>query len=399
MIRPLHPFPARMAPEIAIEKLREAGQAKVVLDPMVGSGTVLRHAAELGHRGIGFDLDPLAVLMTKVATTPVREHVVRRLMNQVVGEFRSTRGKRIELPWIDDDSETSQFVRYWFGLRQRRYLRSFAGSLQRLSASRISTSTRAAVDVLRIALSRIIITKDRGASLARDISHSRPHKVEESSDYEVLPAFERSVCHVMKIISNIPPALKVDVSRGDARSLKTVENNTIDIVLTSPPYLNAIDYLRGHKLSLVWLGYRLSELRAIRSNSIGAERAPDIGAAAAVFEDIQHAMCDLKSISSRHRAMIARYSEDIYRMMSETARVLKRSGRAILVVGNSCLKGVFVRNSSGIVRAASMVGLKLQDENERKLPDNRRYLPMPLSSDDPLGARMRTETILSFGRP
>jgi len=44
-------------------------------------------------------------------------------------------------------------------------------------------------------------------------------------------------------------------------------------VLTSPPYLNAIDYLRGHRLALVWLGHELGPLKEIRANSVGAERA------------------------------------------------------------------------------------------------------------------------------
>lgn len=68
MIPPVHPFPARMAPEIAFRRLRRLPPGSVILDPMAGSGTVLRHATELGHKAIGFDLDPLAVLMTQVWT-------------------------------------------------------------------------------------------------------------------------------------------------------------------------------------------------------------------------------------------------------------------------------------------------------------------------------------------
>ena len=71
-LSPIHPFPARMAPEIVFHQLRGMASDALVLDPMAGSGTVLRAAAELGHRAIGFDLDPLAVLMARVWTTPFR---------------------------------------------------------------------------------------------------------------------------------------------------------------------------------------------------------------------------------------------------------------------------------------------------------------------------------------
>lgn len=395
-MRTLHPFPARMAPEIAMEKLRDAGRDKLVLDPMVGSGTVLRHAIDLGHRGIGFDLDPLAVLMTRVATTAVDDEIVRRLFKRVQREASSVRSEA-RLPWIDNDLETVRFIRYWFGPTQRRQLRAIAGVLGRFRESRISAETRAAADILRIALSRIIITKDSGASLARDVSHSRPHKVAQSSTFDVFTGFEKSVDQVLKILTHHSKRSDIKVSLGDARSMCTVGNRSIDLVLTSPPYLNAIDYLRGHRLSLVWLGYRLSELRAIRAISIGAERQPDSLDAASMFGEIQYAMCNPTLLNSRDLAMVARYSEDIYRMMSEISRVLKRSGRATLVIGNSCIRGTFIRNSDGIIRAASMVGLRVIEQSERNLPSNRRYLPIPRATKMPLGERMRTETILTFG--
>src|SRR5712664_3883833 len=65
---PVHPFPARMAPGIALEVMSDIDESRV-LDPMMGSGTVLAMARAQGHHGIGFDIDPLAVLISKVWTT------------------------------------------------------------------------------------------------------------------------------------------------------------------------------------------------------------------------------------------------------------------------------------------------------------------------------------------
>lgn len=258
---------------------------------------------------------------------------------------------------------------------------------------------RAAADALRLALSRIIIiTKDQGASLGRDISHSRPHRIADASDFDVEAAFARSVRQVRKLLADAPPPGRIEVRQSDARRLWSVENESIDAAVTSPPYLNAIDYMRGHRLSLVWFGHTLSELRAIRSGSVGAERGPDHGQSSALFGPILDAMIPPggSELISRHRAMLARYAEDTYRLASELARVLKPGGRATLVVGNSCLKGTFIRNSDGVRAAAAMVGLDLYKESERELPTNSRYLPMPMAAVGPLGKRMRTETVLTF---
>lgn len=393
-IKPIHPFPARMAPELAIAALNVLDSNSFVLDPMAGSGTVLRQASESGHRALGFDMDPLAVLMSKVWTTQVNDEAIERLLMDVIKKARKLH-RNVKLPWIDEDAETTRFIEFWFAEPQRFDLRRIAFVLSQLQKTAV-LGKQAAADVLRIALSRIIITKEQGASLARDTSHSRPHKVAEYSDFEVFPAFERSANQVRRLLNSAPPTGNVNVGLGDARFLNAVENNSVDAVLTSPPYLNAIDYMRGHRLSLVWLGYKLSALRQIRSSSIGAERGPDLKGKAHLFEAIINAFGPISQLSRSHVSMIERYAEDVYRLMSEVSRVLKHDGKAIFVVGNSCLKGTFIRNSECVISAGVMVGLNLMHQVERELPNRNRYLPMPKGMNEPLGKRMRTESILTF---
>lgn len=69
--RHLHPFPARMAPEVALDKIQLlTKRGGVVLDPMCGSGTVVRAAMDQDRKGIGADLDPLAVIITRATCMP-----------------------------------------------------------------------------------------------------------------------------------------------------------------------------------------------------------------------------------------------------------------------------------------------------------------------------------------
>ena len=85
---PVHPFPARMAPELALAGLESLRPGSLVLDPFAGSGTVLRQATELGHRAVGFDLDPLSVLMTRVWTTPVSDDATSEMASWVLAASR-----------------------------------------------------------------------------------------------------------------------------------------------------------------------------------------------------------------------------------------------------------------------------------------------------------------------
>ena len=388
-IQPVHPFPARMAPELAIDTLRDLPRSSVVLDPMAGSGTVLRHAGDMGHVAIGFDVDPLAVLISKVWTRPICDNAIQMIYQSVLGDALCRDPLEADLPWIDDDKETSDFVNYWFGREQQRDLRCISSAILDRAKACDSEHEEASLDVLRVALSRIIVTKEQCASLARDTSHSRPHRVGSVSDYKVYKGFERSVQDVRKRLLANPPRVHGTVTLGDARQLE-VENESVDMVVTSPPYLNAIDYLRGHRLSLVWLGHRLSELRLIRSGSVGAERGP--GAHQCDVDAIVGAMGRIEDLPSRYQGMVRRYAHDVNCVVNEVSRVLKPGGCVTFVVGNSCLKDVFVSNSGAICRAALMNGLAIREQFERELPRRHRYLP--ITEDGALAKRIRTETIL-----
>ena len=67
-MRSIHPFPARMAPDAIADVLDTLPANATVLDPMCGSGVVVRLALLSGRRALGFDIDPLAVLMSRVWT-------------------------------------------------------------------------------------------------------------------------------------------------------------------------------------------------------------------------------------------------------------------------------------------------------------------------------------------
>lgn len=385
-VRPIHPFPARMAPEIALSACDQLPTGSLVLDPMAGSGTVLRVSSSLGHRAVGFDIDPLSVLMARVWVGDVDESRVEALLQIVSLAARSTRD-RLAISWIDEDPETSRFVDYWFAAAQQTPLRAIASWLKDLTGPE--------ADLLRLGLSRIVITKDRGASLARDTAHSRPHKWYEPTDYDVVANFERSVRRLLSLVrgnSRVPRQPTVEL--GDARRLP-LAGESVDLVVTSPPYLNAIDYLRGHRLSLIWLGYRVADLRLKRSSAMGTERGLhvyDHGASSVMSTYSRSA-----DLSGRNQAILYRYAGDLVQVAGEIRRVLRPEGRAVIVIGNSFIQGIAVDNAKAVVRAAFLTGMTLDATRERILPDQHRYLPPP-GSNGSLNKRMRTETVLEFRR-
>jgi SAM-dependent methyltransferase len=392
-LRSIHPFPARMAPSIIQRRLKSAKPMRVV-DPMVGSGTTIVTARLYGHQAVGFDTDPLALLIATAWSSDIDPDRMRalaiRTLNDARVRYRSlTMGKAYPQ---GANHETRAFIRFWFDATNRRQLRALASSIAKVRE-------RNARAILWCAFSRMIITKGAGVSLAIDVSHSRPHRAHSIDPIRPFDKFPSALEQVLRgshfpSRHNLPAA---EVRRGDARAIP-LDDNSVDLVITSPPYLNAIDYLRGHKLSLVWMGHQIDELRELRSGNIGSERFHSSSAAApyrAMAEQVARGFADLPA---RDRAMLVQYFGDMDRVLAEINRILKRAGTAVIVVGNSTIRGIFINNSRMLTRLARGNGLRLVSARRRVLQENRRYLPPPghAKSGASLRSRMNEEVILAF---
>jgi DNA modification methylase len=387
-----------MAPGIALEVISRARKSLRVLDPMAGSGTVIALARLKRHRAIGIDIDPLAVLISKVWTTAVEAEEAKSKAREVLARARkifASMRQREAYP-LRSDRETRQFITYWFDGYARRQLASLSVSIARVR-------DRATRDVLFCALSRLIITKQSGASLAMDLSHSRPHKVFRRAPVKPFRKFLAAVDHVAencvdKKSGDRGPATRVHL--GDARNLP-VPNASIDLVVTSPPYLNAIDYIRCSKFSLVWMGYRIPDLRKVRAGSVGAEAT---GSESQNDHEIQTIVSNLKlkpGLGRHDEAVLIRYIGDMRRAMGEVARVLAPGGKAVYVIGENTVRGTYIRTSHIISAIAKLCGLRIEYRRVRALPANRRYLPPPSPgpNSDSMDARMRREVVLAFAKP
>ena len=235
-----------------------------------------------------------------------------------------------------------------------------------------------------------------------DLSHSRPHKAFETAPIKPFNKFIDATKHVLKncIDHNQRgrgPAARA--SLGDARNLP-IADSTIDLVLTSPPYLNAIDYMRCSKFSLIWMGHTTKELTSVRAESVGTERGSKD---ALENREIRAVITSLKlspKLRSSDEAVLAHYIADMRDAVGETARVLSSNGRAIYVVGENTVCGTFIPNAKIVSAVAELSGLRTDNRRARELPANRRYLPPPTKQNAPdaLGGRMRREVILSFSK-
>ncbi|MBM3133981.1 MAG: site-specific DNA-methyltransferase [Chloroflexi bacterium] len=394
----LHAFAAKFPPQLPRAFIRGLTlPGETVLDPMMGSGTTIVEALLEGRQGIGLDLDPLAVQLSQVKTMPlvVEEAgeagtIVLNVANTLLADgtvIEQNLAKRF-------DERTRAFIDYWFLPTTQRELMALVLAIQDVSDSSIRR-------FLELTFSSVIVTKSGGVSLARDLAHSRPHrtdKIPKNALEQFCFRLRKNIISLAQLRSNGSTATLLT---GDARTMPLADG-AIDLIVTSPPYANAIDYMRAHKFSLVWLGKAIKELSELRAEYIGSERIGD----SSLRHNMSHnrpetIITALAERDAQKAAILSKYFADMEHVLSEMHRVLRQDSAAIVVVGTSMMRGMDVQTHYCLADIAASLGFEVIGIVQRTLDRNKRMMPARFGrkTDSMIEQRMHEEYVIGLFKP
>jgi len=370
---------------------------------MVGSGTTLVEAMLLGRKGIGVDIDPLAALQSKVKTTLLNDNVLTKCARKIAMEAsiammekgRVSNEKDLDSFLGDYDSDAKRFFSYWFYPITTAEVSLLVDGIGRLEE-------KAVANALFISLSSIIISKSAGVSLARDITHTRPHKVPGKEVKPAIPLFEKAALKTAKALREFSGEVKEpyfipSVLEGDSKALP-VKSRSVKLIVTSPPYVTALDYMRAHKFSLLWLGYRREYLSKLRSKYVGAESG---GASVKTgLETLDDSLAKIASLDFPKARAIVKYFDEMRTTLGEMYRVLEPGGYAVVVVGPSTARGTRVLTHKALAEIGVDEGFECRGTKKRDIQRSWRQLPVSSNSNkEGIEARMHEEHILLFCKP
>jgi len=388
-----HPFPARMPADVAVAAVTQLTDPDaVVLDPMCGSGVVPYCARSLGRVAHGRDIDPLAVLLGRALCASVTSTQVREFCDKVLKDAQA-RAKVLKTPsrFVKElAKEDRQFLKYWFS--KKAVLQLFC-----LAEAICACRPRTLATVGAAVFSSLIISRGAGASYAMDLSRSGPHKVDTKQPrkpFEIWPEKARAFALFYDTAKNSRSTS--NIALGDARQMDFADAS-VDAVITSPPYLNAIDYMRTSKYTLIFLGAKLEALREIRATSIGAE----VGLARGALPPALDERVARSVRESRRAGMVRRYLFDMQRVLAQTARVLRPGGVALYVLGPSIISRKTYDSVEIISWLAELAGLRAIASARRNLSSANRSLPPPNRGrrGKSLNRRMTCEYYLVLKKP
>lgn len=375
----LHPFAARFPhglPRYFINALTERGDT--VLDPMCGSGITLLEGWAAGRSVIGVDLDPLARRQASARTTALCPGEIREAgqaaRRRAADSFAGLGKYADPLGTVkaDADAPTREFLDYWF----------FPETQQELACLTLAIREEADPDLrnlLEVIFSSTIVTKSGGVSRGRDLAHTRPHRVSNKVPRRPIPLFANLVERAAGAYASFDRDAvgTCQIVAGDARDLPLRESS-VDLIVTSPPYANALDYMRAHKFSLAWLGDPIPSLTRLRGKYIGSESAggrATAGSEARLPASIETVVDEVATLDTQKSRVLHRYFTEMSVAIAEMARALRPGSAAVIVVGPSTMRGILVPTHDCLAELATQAGLNVVGVSPRQLDRDRRMMP------------------------
>ena len=292
----LLPWKGQFSPQLIQSLLEVYSQGNdQILDPFMGSGTVLYEAALMNKNAIGVELNPAAIKMAQIY-----------LLNYMTVIDRKAHILNIEkkISPIIFNSDLPLFNKSFYNDRQDSF--------------ELFCSIKKIMEVIKKPESRLILETYL--------------VLIDPKENQLTKKKMRSIWNKLKFLAiNLPYThSKLKIINGDSRKMP-IKDHSIDMVITSPPYINVFNYHQQKRASIEAMGW---DILSLAKSEIGANR---------------------KHRNNRYFTVI-QYCLDMAMALYELNRVCKPKAKLIFIIGReSNVKKISFFNSEIIASIAKQV--------------------------------------------
>lgn len=364
-----HRYPAKFIPQL-VEKLIDEyihTENAHINDPFMGSGTTVVTAISRGFKASGVDINRLAYLITQVKATPIEP----RYLDNQIKQFLARLNLLLEPETLLLTAQIEPLIpknhldkiNHWFSELNQREL----GKILRVIEQNDDPMIR---DFLRVAFSHILKncsiwlqgsskpTRDLKKAPAKPYRALQRHlkKMQKANHefYQVVPA---------KVRERLNDYLNIHIE-GAAK--QPIADNSVDLIISSSPYVTSYEYADLHQLSTIWLDLA-DDLTEYRKNFIGTSHRHD-EESTLTSQIAQHIVSQMALKSQKLAREIETFFVDMQRVFDDSFRILKPHGRCCYVIGNTKLKGIDILNAQVFAESLQCAGCKLDRVIVREIP-------------------------------
>ncbi len=334
LLHSIHPYPAKFIPQIparAIALWSRPGD--LVYDPFCGCGTTLLEAIRADRKAVGTDNNAVATLVSRAKTARYSPTLLRRardLSEQIADGSAS-------LPPRPDLIPADKRIEFW-------YHQPVIARLAEIKGLILDQPPRLK-SLMMAVFSSILV---RVSLQDSDTRYARVSRETSAEDVSRLFAMRLREAADLAAQSSKQISGSAQVFQADARCVPMIDTGSVTLIVTSPPYLNAYDYHKYHRQRINWVDGDVSFARDLEIGSHDEFTKP--------------------------KATPDRYFLDMRTCAAEWARVLKRRGKCLVVVGDAIVSGQAVPVADRFIADFEELGLSLVDRWIRTLkPTSRAF--------------------------
>jgi DNA modification methylase len=327
-----HNYPAMMIPQVAERILEKYGaNSHTLFDPYCGTGTSLVEANLKGINAIGTDLNPLARLIAKAKTTKINLQVLdlylKDFSNYMFSFMFNFNHINVVIPEIKN-------IDYWFdkSVQERlAILKAFIDKIEDESVSNFfkiafSETVRESSFTRNSEFKLFRMTPEQMQKFNPDVFGLMQYKL--ARNHKGLKAF---------LAKNISADAQI-YNFNTSEKIQHLENDSIDIVLTSPPYGDSrttVAYGQFSRLANEWLG--VENANQIDNYLMGGKRPKEIYN----FDSLalKESLEKIAKADEKRAKEVSSFYLDFQKSIENVAKIIKKGGYACYVVGNRKVKG------------------------------------------------------------
>lgn len=372
-----HKYPAKFIPHIpkwAITKYLNGDKDKFILDPFCGSGTTLVESVLSGNNAIGIDIDPLSAMISRVKTTRVDKCELEKISNWLIKEINDKRKGTFK-----PECET---LDHWFtkdAINKLSTIRTSINLIPEIFGN--SKKVKDIQDLLLICFSSIIrrVSNADNESQKTYVSHTKIKQPEEVNSlfFSQLNLFvERA--KTFSETTNPSIKSKVVISSSAASLEKNLKGQKIDLAITSPPYIKAIDYIYNQMVELFWIGDLFEMQTQNRQNKKKTQYIGNKQISKVEFknytpyntilgidkldEKLQLIFDSDKKNGHKHAYVTYKYFVEMERHFAEMSKCLTTGTHYVMVVGDSNVSDVYIDTADFLIEIAERNGFRITNK-------------------------------------
>jgi DNA modification methylase len=351
-----HRYPAKFLPNVVKKLIEEyTSDNDVIVDIFAGCGTTLVEAKIHGRESIGVDINPVAELITRVKTTPIEPEIIQEYFSKILN--------KIDLYTVPESRELPLHKRidYWFEKENKNKI-SF------LYQQILFLENEIVRDFFLVSLSHIL--KNCSKWLQSSTKPQIDKEKKTADPFIIFRSHTKNMVEKNKEFYNYLAEkqlvnIKCEIKLEDARTT-SIESESADMIVTSPPYVTSYEYADIHQLTGYWFEY-IEDLLQFRKKFIGTfysknERFDvELPIAAEIVNEI-------KAKDERMAKEVANYFFDVHKVVQEMNRILKNNGRTCIVVGDTTFRGIKIKSAEVWSEMLKNNGFQIERVIKRSIP-------------------------------